>query len=109
MIVIGNFYSVKPPSYLIVNLDAEDRVRDSRGGCKGYTWGNFRNFECLYLIGVGCVAGGYLAVVVLEIIAWHPAASTEKTVELPFPAKSMELFAARISEFRKYTRSGIAK
>ena len=37
--------------------------------CKGFTWGNFRNFECLYLIGVGYVAGGFPAVVSLEILA----------------------------------------
>ena len=37
--------------------------------CKGFTWGNFRNFECLYLIGVGYVAGGFPAVVILEILA----------------------------------------
>jgi len=37
--------------------------------CKGFTWGNFRNFECLYLIGVGYVAGGFPAIVIPEILA----------------------------------------
>jgi len=37
--------------------------------CKGFTWGNFRNFECLYLIGVSYIAGEFPAVVILEILA----------------------------------------
>jgi len=55
--------------------------------CKEFTWGNFRNFECLYLIAVGYVAGGFPAVVILEILAWHPAASTEKNRRVAFPSK----------------------
>jgi len=69
--------------------------------CKRFTWGSIKNFGFLYSLGVSYVAGEFPAVVILEILAWHPAASTEKPSSC-ISQKSMDsLLAARISEFRK--------